>query len=427
MPTRPNDYGPDLFVDFLIDFARRHRDQPFFLYYPMILPHSPYWHTPLSIVSLDQRFVDDRTNYSHMVEYIDVLVSRLVRALDRLGLRENTIIIFTSDNGTPFRNSTLETLGGKGEPTAFGAQVPLIVNAPGMLPPLGVLRELVDFTDIMPTLIDFAGLELPTSTVFDGRSFAPLLRGEAYIPREWIFSYLGDRRILRDQRWLLEHNSPHQFGELFDCGHFNIRTACTQVSDFTEPEASAAKARFEAMLIDFPAPVLPIRINFQPGASPLPSPDYEEDLDHGELFADHSRKLIGNQLRSGVSYGWTEDQTNWTRDRDLNENQILDTLVAFLGQSQWEITLADDDYYVMVVLGDPKFGSTHTLNVEGINYWDGARARANEFLRKEMLVSVTDGRLTLDAGDAPDFATRINYIEITPKSYREQHTGAVQR
>ena len=427
MPTGPEDYGPDLFADFLIDFAMRHQDRPFFLHYAMDLPHSPFWPTPLSAVTEAQKFVDDRANFSSMVEYIDVLVSRLVQALETMGLRENTVIMFTSDNGNPFNSEPLGIIGGKGDPTELGARVPMIVNAPGIVQPGGLSTALVDFTDILPTLVDFAASALPASTIFDGHSLAPLLRGEPYTPREWIFSYLGDRRILRDQRWLLENNSPHQFGQLYDCGNFMHRPDCTNVSDLTNPEAAATKSRFEALLANLPAPLLPIRINFQPQTSPLPSPDFDDDVDYGEVFTDHSDKVIGNQLRSGVSYGWTSDHTDVASDRNLNADPILDTLLPFRAQSRWEITLANDDYYVMVVLGDPAFASTHTLNVEGVNYWDAVSVGPNEFLRKEMLVSVSDGRLTLDPGHAPDLTTRINYIEITPVSIREAPAGVTQR
>lgn len=418
MPTTPDDYGPDLFTDFLINFARRHRDQPFFLYYPMVLPHTPYSPPPTMSPTPEEKFVIDRDNFAPMVEYIDILVGRLVRALDRMGQRENTVIMFISDNGSPFRSLKLDVLGGKAEPNQLGARIPVVVRGPGIIQPLGTLRELIDLTDILPTLADLGGAELPTSTVFDGRSFAPLLQGKPYTPREWIFSYLGDRRILRDQRWLLENNSLHQFGQLFDCGDSVIRSDCINVTDLNDPEVAATKSRFKTLLKDLPAPALPIRINFQPKMSPLPSPDFEDDVDFGEIFSDHSDKLIGNQLRSGVSYGWNSDHTDFARDRDINDDQVLDTVLHFKVQSKWEITLGNGDYNVRVILGDPRYPSTHTLNVEGVNYWNAVRVKPNVFLDQERLVSVSDGRLTLDAGNTPDFSTRINYIEITPVALR---------
>ncbi len=417
--TEREDYGPDLFNDFLIDFVTRHRDQPFFLYYPMVLPHAPFWPTPLSISAEKERFASTNENFSPMVEYIDVLVSRLVQVLRWLGLRDNTVIIFTADNGSPFRSASTGTLGGKGRPTQLGARVPMIVNAPSIVKPLGVSRDLVDLTDILPTLVDFAAFDLPSSTVFDGHSFAPLLQGEPYTPREWIFSYLGDRRLLRTQRWLLENNSPHQFGQLFDCGHVLNREDCMAINDFTEPEVMAVKSEFQTILANLPAPLLPIRINFQPEKSPFPSANFEGDIDYGQAFMDHSQQRIGNQMRSGISYGWPTNHTAWSRDRDLNRDQRLDTFVTFLSRNQWEIALANGDYRVAVVLGDAALSNTPTLNVEGVNYWHAVPLAPNQFLHKEMTVSVTDGRLTLDTGDAPNFATRINYVEIIPINDRK--------
>ena len=90
----------------------------------------------------------------------------------------------------------------------------------------------------------------------DGRSFAPLLRGEPFEAREWIFSYIADRQILRTKRWLLEDNSPHHAGRLFDCGTSRDGTGYQDVTDSDDPEAVAIRKQFEALLADLPAPVL---------------------------------------------------------------------------------------------------------------------------------------------------------------------------
>jgi len=249
VPTEKDDYGPDLFTDFLIDFARRHKDGPFFIYYPMALTHAPYYSTPTSDPNEVEKFKHTQEKFKENVEYTDRLVGRIVEALEELGLRENTILFFTGDNGTGGQ--------GKAQPTELGARVPMIVNCPGLVKPLGRCDELVDLSDIMPTLADFAGAELPKDRPIDGRSFAFLLRGEPGEARDWIFAYLGDRRILRTKRWLLEDNSPHHYGRLYDCGTSRDGTGYREVTDSTDPEVLAIKNQFDAILATKAAPQLP--------------------------------------------------------------------------------------------------------------------------------------------------------------------------
>jgi hypothetical protein len=126
----------------------------------------------------------------------------------------------------------------------------MIANCPGIVKPIGASGELVDLSDIMPTLVDFAGAKLPKGHVIDGRSFAPLLRGQRIATREWIYSYLGDRQILRTKRWLLEDNGPGHPGRFYDCGDSRDGTGYKDVTKSTTPEVLAAKKRFKEILAD---------------------------------------------------------------------------------------------------------------------------------------------------------------------------------
>lgn len=248
--TGPDDYGPDLFTDFAIRFLRRHRDRPFLLYYPMVLTHSPFRPTPLTSKGpQDRRQNDFRRHFAANVEYVDVLVGRIVAALEDLGLREHTILIFTGDNGTGAGH-------GKNTVTERGARVPLIVNAPGLVRARGASKELADLSDLLPTLCDFAGVPIPNDRPIDGRSLAPFLRGETETTREWIFAFLGDGRILRTKRWLLENNTPHRFGRLYDCGESRDGKGYRDVTDSDDPEVQAVRERFLALLEKLPAPVV---------------------------------------------------------------------------------------------------------------------------------------------------------------------------
>src|SRR6185295_14453524 len=95
--------------------------------------------------------------------------------------------------------------GGKGTVTHFGSHVPLIASWKGTVSTGRVLDDLVDFSDMLPTLAEIAGAKLPHEVKIDGHSFGPQLRGQAGQPREWVYVQLGGESFVRDQHWLL-HN-----------------------------------------------------------------------------------------------------------------------------------------------------------------------------------------------------------------------------
>lgn len=241
LPTKPEDYGPDLFTDFVIDFAQRHKSGPFCVYFTMPLTHPPHDPTP------DPEHPGQKWpgGLKSNVEYLDHLTGRLVRAIDEMGLKENTIVIFLGDNGTAG--------GGKGQVTELGARVPLILRCPGTVKAGAVSRELTDITDVLPTLADFAGARIPQGHKLDGVSLAPVLRGGAAEHRPWIFSFLAKGRILRDKRWLLEDAGNGEV-KFFDCGESRDGTGYNDVSSSTTAEVVAARKRFETLLKDLPGP-----------------------------------------------------------------------------------------------------------------------------------------------------------------------------
>jgi hypothetical protein len=145
-----------------------------------------------------------------------------------------------------------------------------------------------------------------------------------------------------------------------------------------------------------------VDINYQTAAAAVPAGYL---VDSGQTFANR-----GN----GYSYGWSANHTDVVRDREINADQRLDTLSQFHAGQTWEIALPNGVYAVTMSIGDPGFSSTHTLNVEGVSFWNSELLAANEFRQRTMLVTVADGRLTLDPGSAAEKATRPNYVEIIP-------------
>jgi arylsulfatase A len=224
-------YGPDVFTDYALDFIERHKAGPFFLYFPMALVHSPFVPTPDNEDWKKRTHKNNTKYFADMVSYMDKIVGRIVRKLDQLGLRENTLVLFTGDNGThksiksKMPNAVIQ--GAKGETTDAGTRVPLIANWPGVVPavnrtgtrPAGrVCSDLVDFTDFVPTFAEMVGISPPEDMIIDGRSFLPQLRGKKGNPRDWIFCHYDprwgkrERRcFVRDKRWKLYDN-----GQLFN-------------------------------------------------------------------------------------------------------------------------------------------------------------------------------------------------------------------
>jgi len=181
-----NDYGPDIFANYILDFIERKQDKPFFVYYPMVLVHDPFVPTPDSDKWEDQktRYKNDTSNFKDMVAYVDKIVGKITNKLKDLDLDKNTMLIFTADNGThPSIYSQLagETIqGAKGNTINAGIHVPLIVYWPSRIKNGLVFNGLIEFSDFFPTLADI----VETKVNSDGRSFYPLITGQDYNPRK---------------------------------------------------------------------------------------------------------------------------------------------------------------------------------------------------------------------------------------------------
>lgn len=183
MPTTTEDYGPDIYSNFLMDFMERNKDEEFFVYYPMTLTHNPFVATPLSKDQSERAKTQGGTRFfGDMIQYTGVIVDRILRKLDELGLAENTLVIFTGDNGTyrgvVSRMGDRVVHGGKGLPVDAGVHVPMIAYWKGVIEPGAVCTNLIDFSDYLPTIAAVGNAELPTDRVLDGRSFLPQLKGE---------------------------------------------------------------------------------------------------------------------------------------------------------------------------------------------------------------------------------------------------------
>ena len=204
-------YMPEVAHKFIVDFIGRHQKQPFFIYYPMIQVHIPIQRTPES-----QPDATDDQLYADNVAYMDKLVGKLVAELDRLKLREKTLIIFTGDNGsirppayTPVKGRLLS--GNKASMREGGSRVPMLANWPGTTPAGAVNSDLTDFADFFKTFVELGGAKLPEGVTLDGQSIAPQIKGAKGTPREWVYVELMGKSFACDARWKLTND-----GNLFD-------------------------------------------------------------------------------------------------------------------------------------------------------------------------------------------------------------------
>jgi arylsulfatase A len=233
-------YMPDLMHDHLVDFITTNKDKPFFLYYSMVHVHALIQRTPDSKPGSDL--------YEDNTAYMDKLVGKLLKTLDDLKLRKNTLIVFMGDNGTASQYADRGTIGGKalsgkkGTMLECGSLVPTIANWPGVIDGGKISDLLIDSTDLLPTFADLAGAKLPNNRVIDGHSFLPQLLGKKGNSREWIFIELGNKWYVRDTKWKLNRED-----ELFDMSNSPFEEKLvTNYSD--NKEASEAFNRLKATL-----------------------------------------------------------------------------------------------------------------------------------------------------------------------------------
>jgi arylsulfatase A-like enzyme len=264
--TYKDQFGPDIYCDFIIDVMKRHRDEPMMLYFPMALTHGPLVQTPA------ERDVQEKFDkHKAMVRYTDHLVGRLVKTIDALGIRERTIIIFTTDNGSGGgvlgKVSGVRPSGGKASKYEGGVCEPFVVSCPGLVPQGVVTKALTDFSDLLPTFAELGGAEIPADLEIDGRSLAPLLLGKSEdSPRDWIMA-LGHgaakldekgvrgkqdytERVIRDKQFKVWVSPDKKIDRIYDLLHDPLEK--TNLLDSDQPAVLAALKKFQAVVDETP-------------------------------------------------------------------------------------------------------------------------------------------------------------------------------
>jgi len=253
--TYKGQFGPDIYNQFLLDFITENKDEPFFIYYPLALPHTPFTTTPL-----EPDVTGKYDMHKAMVRYCDHLTGRLMDHLDELGIRDNTIIIWTCDNGTSKGLVNVmngrDVRGGKTLTTENGVNTPFIVNGPGIVPAGVVSDALVDFSDMLPTFAEFGGATPEAGYVYDGISAKDLFTGkEKDSGRTWNMAmgshagvstdlgieniYYFRDRVIREERYKLFVGTDRKPEKLVDV----INDPAEKMNLIDNPEYASIVAR----------------------------------------------------------------------------------------------------------------------------------------------------------------------------------------
>ena len=236
-PVDLEGYSTDLFADAACDFISRNREKPFFTYVPFNAAHVPnpknkaagvptIWQAPakyFEAYGYAPDSIDPHEGYHAVMTALDAGVGRIVNQLDRLGLRENTLVIVASDNGASIRESlVLETgtnapfRGGRTETYEGGIRTACIVRWPDHFRGGSICREPLANIDFFPMALRHADVELPEDRVIDGRDPTATLAGEAASPHEYLFFQFRKWSGARHDRWKIVRSRPDQPFELYD-------------------------------------------------------------------------------------------------------------------------------------------------------------------------------------------------------------------
>jgi arylsulfatase A len=201
-----------------VRFIEAHKDEPFFLYLAHSMPHVPLH------ASEAYEGKSGAGLYGDVIQEIDASVGRLLDTLDRLGLSNDTLVVFSSDNGPwlsygPHAGSAGPLREGKSTSFEGGQRVPCLARWPGRVPAGTVCREIAANIDWLPTIADFASAAVPSDRTIDGKSLRPLLSGEegAKSPHEAFYYCRGaEVEAVRRGPWKL--HLPHGYTHLAEPG-----------------------------------------------------------------------------------------------------------------------------------------------------------------------------------------------------------------
>lgn len=180
-----------------VDFITQNKDKPFFLYYPQPAPHEPLH------VGDEFRKSSAAGLYGDMVQEVDWSVGEILKTVEQCGLKENTLIIFSSDNGPWHLGSPGFIRGRKALSYEGGFRVPMIARWSGKIPAGTTISEMAMNIDFFPTFLHLAGVPLPTDRIIDGKNIFPLMEGSnPKTPHDFLYFFANKKlHAIRSEKW----------------------------------------------------------------------------------------------------------------------------------------------------------------------------------------------------------------------------------
>jgi len=210
VPEKTTGYCTDVWFDKAIEFIENNHDEPFLCYLATNAPHGPF-HVPQAYLDIYKENPDiPNPNFYGMITNIDDNLAELDAVLNELKIRENTILVFMTDNGTSAgvqldknglakRGFNAGMRGMKGHCYDGGHRVPFFIRWPGHVQPNTQIDEVTAYIDVLPTLLEMCDIAIPDSLDLDGKSLVPLLTGSDEWPERTLFT--DTQRIEQPQQW----------------------------------------------------------------------------------------------------------------------------------------------------------------------------------------------------------------------------------
>ncbi|MBN1483020.1 arylsulfatase [candidate division KSB1 bacterium] len=296
-------YIADVLTDAAVAFIEQNKNRPFFCYVPYNTPHTPFQVPDSYFATCKAKGLDDELACVYgMCENLDDNIGRLLNKLQDLGLTDNTIVIFTTDNGPNTERYNGNMRGRKGSPHEGGSRVPLFIRWPEHIKAGIVVEHIAAHIDILPTLIDLLDLPEPKTLPLDGISLAPLLDNPAI---EWpdrkIYGHWGEAASIRTEqyRFIYRPGAMMLFDMLTDSGETrDIAREHPEITNALFREAAAWWAHARQLNAAYP-PAIPVGYENQPL---VVLPGHEA--------------LLDIKQENGIGYndpnGWANDWiTNW--------------------------------------------------------------------------------------------------------------------
>ena len=309
-------YASDYFTDQALSFIDRNKDNPFFCYVPYNVPHSPFQVPEKYFSKYNSTGLDSTLSSVYgMVENMDENIGRILQKLDRLGLTENTIVIFLSDNGPNTTRYNGEMKGRKGSVDEGGVRVPFYISWPAAIKP-GITTQLAQDIDIMPTLLGLCNIGYNPLKAVDGIDLSGIIHGKSKPFDRYIFSRQAIQQLercnasVRDNRYRLVRTGN-------DTLLYDLQTDPSQETDISDRETDITikliekLSKWENELVADYKPVTTIEAGF-PGEKIFTLPVQDATLSGGIRYSSihPNQSHTENWIQNGDSIFWTLNINN---------------------------------------------------------------------------------------------------------------------